>query len=135
MFGTVRMIVVDAVNSPSLNMEIDILQNYERGSWLLEDTLDKTEERESKPKPAESTGNIFVKDKKAVVFYTSDLAETPRRDDEGSSDFKIRCVHLIGTLKRFIGNETMTRTTLLVTSFTVAYKLFMNSVDSLDKFR
>ena len=126
LLGTVRMNVVDAVNRPAIKKGIECLQRSERGSWLLVHTLDKPTGRGEEVTRAEKTGYILFKDKKVVVFYTNDLAETPRQDVEGSSEFTLKCVHGLAPLQRWIGNEAMTRTTLQVLCSIVAYNLFMN---------
>lgn len=69
-----------------------------------------------------------------VVFYTNNLADTPRVRMEGQSSHALRYVHGLPPIRRWLGNETFNRIVLIFPSIFVCYNVFMNGVDPFDQF-
>lgn len=86
---TVRINIVGTVNLPEIKTGIEILQSFDRGSWLLVNTLEKLTVRVDEPTRAESSGKIIFKDNKFVVLYTNDHEDKPRKDVVGSRDYTL----------------------------------------------
>ncbi|ETP50735.1 hypothetical protein F442_04006 [Phytophthora nicotianae P10297] len=79
---------------------------------------------------APCTGYVVFKDKKVVIFYTNDLADTPTLRFQGpDNEEAIRVLHGLQPLNRWIGNEMMHRSVLKVPSSIVAYNIYMKSLD------
>ena len=87
------------------------------------------------PERAEKCGYIIFKDRSVVIFYTNDLAGTPKQNIERQSTHTIRCVQGLAPMRRWMGNESMHRTLLHVPAVVVAYNMFMNGVDKYDQYR
>lgn len=64
-----------------------------------------------------------------VVLYKNDLAETPSQNVEGCHYYTIQCVHGVAPIKRWIGKEAISRTSLQVPSLIIELTRYMNSVD------
>ena len=156
--GTVKMNLVDKYNKPKVLEAIEMLQDANHGTWYLVPCFDppKSTKSSSKKKKnntkklktanksdaegplvaAENTGYIVFKDKRVVVFYSNDLADTPPPVICGAENADaVRCVHGLSSLERWTGNEIYHKTKLLVPAVIVAYNIFMNSVDRFDQYR
>ena len=108
----------DAVNKPAGNNDN-----------CLQETLDTNAANED-GMVAKNAGYIAFKDKKVVLFYSNDLATTPSKPVLTYTDAEaIDSVHGVAEVKRWLGNEHIGRTSLLVPAVIVAYNLYMNSVD------
>ncbi|HEY9301516.1 MAG TPA: hypothetical protein VIQ31_35160, partial [Phormidium sp.] len=85
---------------------------------------------------AKNSGYIVFKDKKIVLFYSNDLASTPCEPVlDGNDPRAIDAVHGLAEIKRWLGMECMTRSSLHVPAVVVAYNLYMNAVDRFDQAR
>ena len=69
------------------------------------------------------------------MFYTNDLVSTPNQLINSPNDTTIACVRGLAPLQRWIGNEAMHRTVLMVPAPIAAYNKFMNGVDRFDQYR
>ena len=85
---------------------------------------------------AKRCGFIVFHDKKPVVFYTNDLADTPQTlFGDKSDEHAVRCVHGLATLFRWTGDSYHAKQSFKVPAPVVAYNLFMNGVDRADQMR
>lgn len=110
------------------------MERSERGSLLFVHTIDKRIRNEVENTREENSGFILLKDKKAVVFYTKYIADTPYQDVEGIFDYILKFLHGLSPLKIWIGTEYMNRATFEVPCCIVAYSIFMNFVYRFDEF-
>ncbi|RLN49201.1 hypothetical protein BBJ28_00014775, partial [Nothophytophthora sp. Chile5] len=156
--GTVRMDLVDRWNKPELKEAFKRVHARQRGAWELVGAVDPDPEWEkrqqehrqeqSKLPPQQRTkfkpqlmaspnaGFIVFLDKQVVVFYTNDLAKTPRaRVLTDDSDEAAVCCHGLYPLQRWADTESMTCTTLMVPTIIVAYNNAMNGVDRVNQLR
>ena len=80
---------------------------------------------------------IVFKDKKNITCYCNDVTGKPgsRVVDPKDDETIIYCVHGLAPLHRWIGIESMYRTTFLVPALVVVYNIFMNGVDRFDQKR
>ena len=75
-------------------------------------------------------------DKKPVVFYTNDLADTPKVKYGTADDpHTVSCVHGLATLWRWTGHSYRVKKSFKVPAPVVAYNLFMNCVNRADQMR
>lgn len=97
--------------------------------------LEKAEHGGAEEKREINCGHTLFKYCKIMKFYPNDLAEIPRQDVEGQSEWTLKCTHGLYTLQNWIGNESITRKSMEFPYSVVTYNLIMNSVDRFDKFR
>ena len=132
--GTVRMNFVDKLNKPNVKKAYEMVEKMVHGSWLLVQCFDSGPDGD--PQVSTNCGYLVFKDKKVVVFYSNDLADTPREIISGvENDHTVECVHGLSKIKRWLGKEVFHRTILRVPAIVVAYNIFMNSVDRFDQYR
>ena len=127
--GTVKLLNTDGRNKAVIEIAKSEIKDAERGSWRLTQVFNKD------GSVAQNAGYIVFKDRAVVVFYTNDLASTPIELINSPNDTSIACVRGLAPLKRWIGNEAMHRTVLMVPVPIVAYNIFMNGVDRFDQYR
>jgi hypothetical protein len=127
--GTVKLLNTDGRNKVTIETAKSEIKEGTRGSWRLTQVFNKD------GNIAENAGYIVFKDRAIVVFYTNDLASTPIELINSPNNTSIECVKGLAPLKRWIGNESMHRTVLMVPAPIVAYNIFMNGVDRFDQYR
>jgi hypothetical protein len=97
--GTCRLNVIQSRNKVGVKKAIDMLKDQDRGTWVLVRAFNSQVDDDVAP----NCGYIVFKDRKDVVFYTNDLAATPKElvvignDDE----YAIHCVNGLAKLHRW----------------------------------
>ena len=155
--GTVKYTNVDGINRLHLSQGVQRMKDKEHGQWCLVKACNQTNvllaakkkhEAAEKKKPAAdrvafelpedsaatNAGYIIWKDCKVVTFYTNDLLRTPKKwITDGTEEDAIECVHGLECLERWMGDEFLHRTQMMVPATIVAYNMYMNSVDRMDQ--
>ena len=132
--GTCRLNVIQSKNKIGVKKAIDMLKNQERGTWALVRAFNsQTEDDDVAP----NCGYIVFKDRKDVIFYTNDLAGTPKElvVIGNTDDHAIHCVNGLAKLHRWTDDSMLHRRVFMAPATIVAYNLFMNAVDRMDQRR
>ena len=72
--GTVKFNNIHTLNKPLVKAAINVLQNADRGESIPTQAFNNEKTGAS---VADNTGYVALKDRKIVVYYCNDLAETP----------------------------------------------------------
>ena len=100
--GTVRLSNIDGCNRKYLKEAIDTLGEKPRFSWLLVQAFDRQSLRDREGILAKNCGFVVFKDRKIIIFYSNDLADTPSMPIEAPSEHSITCIHGIASLNRWV---------------------------------
>jgi hypothetical protein len=117
--GTCRLNVVDKVNKVGVKAAIDLLRDKERGSWALVCAFNGANVVRAFNGPnvlAENCGYVVYKDRKDVVFYSNDLADTPKELVVlgNNDDHAIRCVNGLAKLHRWTDDCILHRKVIIL---------------------
>jgi len=152
--GTIKMNMVQGINRENVKQAETLMKNGDAHEWYLirayhKRALAPSKKRKSSGKSGSSaskatfewvvtpnTGFIVWKDKKDVIFLSSDLRQTPSVDIQmGTTTEALFCVRGTVEAQRWLGNESFHRTTIKVPSFVAIYNNFMGAVDRMDQVR
>ena len=89
--GAVRMNFVDKLNKSNVERAYEMVEKMVHGSWLLVQCFDSGPDGD--PQVSTNCGYLIFKEKNAVVFYSNDLADTPREIISGVDNDHITSVH------------------------------------------
>jgi hypothetical protein len=134
--GTCRLNVIQANNKVGVKKGIDMLKNKERGTWVLVQAFN-LQRADNDVMAAPNCGYIIFKDRRDVIFYTNDLADTPNELAVigNNNEHAISCVNGLSKLHRWTDDCMLHRQAFMAPAPIVAYNLFMNAVDRMDQRR
>jgi len=152
--GTIKMSMVQGLNRENVKHVQTLMEAADAHDWYLirayyKRALPPTKKRKlrrgsgsSAPKVdfewviTPNTGFIVWKDKKDVIFLSSDLRKTPDSDvQKGDTSDALFCVRGVVEVQRWLGDESFHRTNIKVPSVVAIYNNYMGAVDRMDQVR